>query len=73
MDAYDIDEIDDQEFERMDPASRARAEAEMARRDAERARAAGRIPEAFLDGMCGRIPHSGERERERGGICSFLL
>lgn len=48
---YDIDELDDEEYERMDPAERARAEAEMARRDAERARAAGRIPEAFLDGM----------------------
>jgi hypothetical protein len=51
LDAYDIDEIDDEEYERMDPAERARAEAEMARRDAERARAAGRIPEAFMDGM----------------------
>lgn len=47
---YDIDDLDDEEYERMDPAERARAEAEMARRDAERARAAGRIPEAFMDG-----------------------
>jgi hypothetical protein len=51
LDNYDPDDIDDQEFEQMDPAERARVEAILARRDAERARAAGRIPEAFMDGM----------------------
>ncbi|KAG0301700.1 MCM DNA helicase complex subunit, partial [Dissophora globulifera] len=49
LDNYDPDDIDDQEFERMEPAQRATVEALLARRDAERARAAGRIPEAFLD------------------------
>lgn len=34
----------------MDPAQRAQVEALLARRDAEAARAAGRIPEAFMDG-----------------------
>lgn len=51
LDNYDPDDIDDQDFEQMDPAERARVEAILARRDAERARAAGRIPEAFMDGM----------------------
>lgn len=49
-DQYDPDDIDDEEFERMDPAQRAQVEAMLARRDAEEARAAGRIPEAFMDG-----------------------
>ncbi len=50
LDNYDPNDIDDEDFERMDPAERAKVEAVLARRDAERARAAGRIPEAFLDG-----------------------
>lgn len=50
LDNYDPDDIDDQNFDQMDPAERARVEAILARRDAERARAAGRIPEAFMDG-----------------------
>ncbi|KAF9966257.1 MCM DNA helicase complex subunit [Mortierella alpina] len=49
LDNYDPNDIDDEDFERMDPAERAKVEAVLARRDAERARAAGRIPEAFLD------------------------
>ncbi|KAF9361260.1 MCM DNA helicase complex subunit [Mortierella sp. AD094] len=49
LDNYDPNDIDDEDFERMDPAERAKVEALLARRDAERARALGRIPEAFLD------------------------
>ncbi|KAF9198544.1 MCM DNA helicase complex subunit, partial [Podila verticillata] len=48
-DQYDPRDIDDEEFEHMDPARRAQVEALLARRDAEEARAAGRIPEAFMD------------------------
>lgn len=49
-DQYDPEYIDDEDFERMDPAQRAQVEAVLARRDAEKERAAGRIPEAFMDG-----------------------
>ncbi|KAG0318235.1 MCM DNA helicase complex subunit, partial [Podila horticola] len=48
-DQYDPEYIDDEDFERMDPAQRAQVEAVLARRDAEKERAAGRIPEAFMD------------------------
>ncbi|KAG0038931.1 MCM DNA helicase complex subunit [Podila clonocystis] len=48
-DQYDPEHIDDEEFDSMDPAQRAQVEALLARRDAEAARAAGRIPEAFMD------------------------
>ncbi|KAF9324785.1 MCM DNA helicase complex subunit [Linnemannia elongata] len=63
QDVYDIDDLDDEEYERMDPAERARAEAEMARRDAERARAAGRIPEAFMDDDAGNTLNVVHRRR----------
>jgi len=52
LDNYDPNDIDDEDIDRMDPAERAKVEALMNRRDNERARLMGRIPEAFLDGIC---------------------
>ncbi|KAG0052553.1 MCM DNA helicase complex subunit [Gryganskiella cystojenkinii] len=49
LDQYDPNDIDDEDLECMDPAERAKVEAALDRRDLERARLAGRIPEAFLD------------------------
>ncbi|GJJ73192.1 DNA replication licensing factor MCM2 [Entomortierella parvispora] len=49
LDNYDPNDIDDEEMDRMDPAERAKVEALLNRRDNERARLMGRIPEAFLD------------------------
>ncbi|KAJ3095704.1 MCM DNA helicase complex subunit, partial [Phlyctochytrium planicorne] len=49
QDVYEAENIDDEDYEALDPQARALAEARMRRRDREQARREGRLPAAYLD------------------------
>ncbi|KAJ3113955.1 MCM DNA helicase complex subunit [Phlyctochytrium bullatum] len=50
QDIYEAENIDDEDYDPLDPEARAIAEARMRRRDREEARRDGRLPGAYLDG-----------------------
>ncbi|KAJ1723850.1 MCM DNA helicase complex subunit [Coemansia erecta] len=67
QDRYEGDMLDDRDFGAMDPAARARVEAQMRRRDAEEGRGGGRsrVPLAFMQGLDG--DGSGDMDVDFGG------